>query len=83
MNKSKEGQSASKPRPLFQSPALAQLLTRAELLALLKVKDRTLSKLLARGDVPPPAWGSGKTARWRADQFPQLLVNGGNFRTRL
>jgi predicted site-specific integrase-resolvase len=46
---------------------------REELCQKLNVCSRTLSRMILRGDIPPPAFRSGKTVRWRLDQFPSLL----------
>jgi hypothetical protein len=69
-------QPCTKPRSRLQSQ-FAQLVTREELRELLQVSDRTLSRMMARGDVPEPALKSGQTMRWRADQFPGLMAQGG------
>lgn len=52
----------------------ADLIKRADLCKLLDVDDRTISRMLLRGDLPAPAFGSGKSARWRVDQFPGLVA---------
>jgi hypothetical protein len=55
----------------------ADLIKRADLCKLLDVDDRTLSRMIIRGDVPEPAFKSGKTIRWRVDQFPGLVARDG------
>ena len=52
----------------------ANTLTRRELCEKLKVTDRTLSRMINRGDIPPAAFRSGRTVRWRLDQFPDLVT---------